>query len=71
MALIPYLDENEISLNKFIDFDRDQNVFYNNLYIKDCDFVVKIPLSEEKIKPNKIKIEKFNLTKYTYLLDYE
>ncbi|MBY9006393.1 MAG: hypothetical protein KGD63_06515 [Candidatus Lokiarchaeota archaeon] len=71
MALIPYLDENSNNLSKFIDFDRDQNVFYNNLYIEECDFVVKIPILKEEIHPEKIKIEKFNLAKYTYLLDYD
>lgn len=71
MALIPSLDEGMFNLSKFIDFDRDKNVFYNNLYIQDCDFVVKIPLSKQKTLPEKVKIEKFNLAKYTYILDYD
>ncbi len=71
MALIPSFDEEVFQVSKFIDFDRDKKVFYNNLYIEDCDYVVKIPLSEKRILDNKIKIERFNLAKYTYLLNYE
>ena len=69
MSLIPPWDSNTFHLNKYIDFDKDNIIFYNNLYLKDYDLVIKIPLSEKKFHSN--KIEKFNLAKYLYLLDYE
>ena len=71
MNLIPLWDSNTFYLSKYIDFDKDSTIFYNNLYLKDYDLVIKIPLSENKIHSDKIKIEKFNLAKYLYLLDYD
>ena len=59
------------TLGKFIDFNKNDNTFYNNLYIKDLDFVVKIPMRFRKKGQEKIKLEKFDLAKYTYLIDYE
>ena len=71
MAMAPHLDKDVSNLSKFIDFDKNHNIFYNNLYIEDYDFVIKIPLALRKEIQEKIKIEKFNLAKYIYLLDYE
>jgi len=62
-------------LKKFIDFDKSKKLFFDNLYLIDEKFVIKIPIVEkEKICEeinNKIKIEKFDLTKYIYLITYE
>ena len=62
-------------LKKFIDFDKSKKLFFDNLYLIDEKFVIKIPIVEkEKICEeinNKIKIEKFELTKYIYLITYE
>ncbi len=58
----------------FIDYDSNNQIFYNNYYFKD-NLVLKIPLAvlrEEKYYDEYIpKIEKFDLTKYVYLLHYE
>ncbi len=59
------------NLSKFIDFDHHHKIFYDNLYLNDYDFVIKIPLILRYEFQEKIKIEKFNLAKYTYILDYE
>jgi len=61
-------------LKKFIDFDRRKEVIFDNLYLDDQKIVVKMPLLD-KGKNNKffkrdVKIEKFNLSKYTFLLNY-
>jgi len=53
---------------KFIDFDKKNETFYDNLYI-DGNLVIKIPLNSNNRK--KIKIEKSNLSKYTYLISYD
>ena len=62
-----------MNLNKFLDFDKNKQVFYYNMYLKEYKFVIKIPISKlEKEKyMEEAKIEKFNLTKYTFLLNYE
>ncbi|MBY9005307.1 MAG: hypothetical protein KGD63_00955 [Candidatus Lokiarchaeota archaeon] len=71
MVMIPNCNKSVPYLSKFIDFDKKQNLFYDNLYIKDYDYVIKIPFPLIRTFKEKIKFEKFNLAKYTYLLDYE
>ncbi|MBN1214835.1 MAG: hypothetical protein JXA99_05265 [Candidatus Lokiarchaeota archaeon] len=71
MVYIPFRKDILFYLSKFIDIDKQQEIIYNNYYIKDYDYVVKIPFPiREKINGD-IKFEKFNLAKYTYILDYE
>ena len=62
-----------MNFNKFIDFDNAEQIFYCNMYSNDDKFVIKIPISEirSKKKKNEIKIENFDLTKYTFLLNIE
>ena len=60
---------NSSKTRKFIDFDKNRRQFYNNLYLDDVKFVIKIPLIREK--GEELKVEKFDLTKYTYLLSYD
>ncbi len=59
------------NMNMYIDWDRYKNMFYNNIYLEDCKFVIKMPLLPHKNSQRDIKIKKFNLTKYTYLISYE
>ena len=56
-----------------LDYDKTNKTFYNNIYFKDCKCVLKMPLVELKTEVSRedIKIEKFNLTKYVYLVHYE
>ncbi len=58
---------------KHIDFDKSKQIFYDNFYIGDNNIVLKIPISgvKNKVSCEDIKIEKFDLTKYSYLLFYE
>ena len=66
------------TVNKFLDFDKSKDVFYDNLYLCEQKIVVKIPIckrlyskTKEVSEANrKLKIEPFNLTKYTYLTSY-
>ena len=59
-------------MNKYIDFDKNNDIFYYNLYSKKDKFVIKIPIYRSKNKKEKeVKIEKFDLTKYTFLLNCE
>lgn len=62
-------------ISKFIDYDRDKCVFYDNIYINDEKFVIKQPIVCKRSLRNKIykgvRIEKFNLAKYTFLTSYD
>ncbi len=62
-----------MSLNKFLDFDKTVNIFFYNIYLKDLKFAIKIPISDSKKEKymEDIKIEKFDLTRYTFLLNCE
>ncbi len=71
MSLIESVKKQEDTISKFIDFDKIEKVLYNNLYMKDLKLVVKIPLNPKDDPIKKIKIEKFDLTKYCYLLAYD
>ncbi|MFO8019674.1 MAG: hypothetical protein R6U96_13695 [Promethearchaeia archaeon] len=58
---------------KFIDFDKRHHVFFDNLYVEDLKIVIKHPLivgQHNKTDIPDLKVEKFNLTKYTFLTPY-
>ena len=59
-------------VNKFIDFNKNERIFYNNLYLDEYKLVVKIPLSlvYKKGIINDIKIEEFNLAGSIYFFSY-
>lgn len=58
-------------MSKFIDWDKFENCFYNNIYLEDYKFVIKMPLISSKDIKKDIKIKRFDLTKYTYLVSYD
>ena len=59
-------------LNKFVDFNKSERIFYNNLYLNEYNVVIKIPLylSNKKRLIHDIKIEKFNLANSIYFFSY-
>jgi hypothetical protein len=71
MELLPAMKEEEIAISMFIDWDKYKNRFYNNLYLEDFKFVVKMPLIQNDKLDLDIKIKKFDLTEYTYLISYK
>ena len=42
MSLFPTVKDNQISIQKFIDWDKFENIFYNNLYLENYKIVIKI-----------------------------
>ena len=71
MSVVPSIEKKEITISMFLDWDKYKNCFYNNLYLEDYKVVIKIPLIKDKPKKNDLKIKKFNLAKYTYLVSHE
>ena len=71
MSLFPTVKDNQISIQKFIDWDKFENIFYNNLYLENYKIVVKIPLIPKREPKNEIKLKRFNLEKYTFLISYD
>jgi len=70
MSLVPTVKKEEIEIQRFIDWDKFRNVFYNNIYLENYKIVVKMPLIPKKDSEEEIKIKKFDLEKYTYLCAY-
>ena len=76
MSVVPSLKNESISTSMFLDWCKYKNIFYNNLYLEDYDWLIKMPImpqgSERRDKNNRdeIKLKKFNLTRTTYLISY-
>lgn len=71
MSLVPTVKNNQILIQKFIDWDKFENVFYNNFYLENYKIVIKTPFIPGEEPRNKIKIKKFDLEKYTFLISYD
>lgn len=58
---------------KHIDYDKFEQIFYDNLYFEGSNSVLKMPLISliKNISYDDFKIEKFDLLKYVYLLQHE
>lgn len=67
------IENDELTTSKFIDFDKYEKIIYNNLYLDEFKIVIKMPCVsvKKKVDQNIIKIEKFDLGKYDYLLSYD
>jgi hypothetical protein len=63
----------ENHLNKFVDFNKKNGAFYDNLYINEFKCVIKSPFTDSRKagSKNNIKIEKFDLTNSIYIVNYD
>jgi len=71
MTVITPLEDEELTISKFLDFDKYKEIFYDNMYLDDYKIVVKLPLTEKQKAGKDMKINRFDLTKYTFLLSYD
>lgn len=70
MSVLLPEEKKEITIRRFIDWDKCTNIFYNNIYLENCKFVIKMNLIPKENLEEDIKIKKFDLGKYTYLCSY-
>jgi len=68
MSLIPTIKKKSETF--FIDWYKFKNRFYNNLYLEDFKIVVKMPLIQREEEKETVKVKRFDLTKYIYLISY-
>ncbi len=60
-----------ICLKNFLDLDKKNKLLYNNIYLDDIKIVIKMPLVAQEEREFEVIFEKFDLTKYNYLVAYE
>jgi hypothetical protein len=71
MSVLSKITKNDTKIQKFIDWDKCKNIFYNNIYLEKHKIVIKMPLIPTKGgAEDDIKIKKFDLSKYTFLISY-
>lgn len=60
-------------LKKFVDYNKNNGLLYDNLYLNDIKFVIKIPFQDSRKEGsiNNIRIAKFNLTDSIYISNYD
>ncbi|MFX1322967.1 MAG: hypothetical protein ACFFAQ_15120 [Promethearchaeota archaeon] len=71
MSVVPTIKKKELSVSKYLDWDKFKNRFYNNIYLDDYKIVIKIPLIQTEKSQSTIKIKRFDLENYTFLLSYD
>ena len=57
-------------MTQFIDFNKEEKIFYVNLYLDEFKYVLKIPIDLKEEYTSQIKIEKFKIDNSAYLLAY-
>lgn len=70
MYLILPEEKKKITIRRFLDWDKHENTFYNNIYLENCKRVIKMVLIHTENSEKDIKIKKFDLVEYTYLCSY-
>jgi hypothetical protein len=70
MSVISKVRKNQKLIQKFIDWDKCKNIFYNNIYLENQKIVIKMRLIPTEDSEDEIKIKKFDLEKYTFLINY-
>ena len=58
---------------KFVDYNRNNGLLYDNLYLNDVKFVIKTPFPDSRKEGsiNNIRIARFNLTDSIYIFSYD
>ncbi|TFF97814.1 MAG: hypothetical protein EU541_07700 [Promethearchaeota archaeon] len=74
MSELSSLKEKEIKISRFIDLEKNKSQFYTNIFLEKEHIVIKTPFTIKRSENNNtdmnLKIERFDLTKYIYLVDY-
>ena len=69
--LVPDLKRVSFETRKFIDYDKLEEIFYNNLYLEEFKLCVKMPIIYKRESQKKdLVVNKFSLERYSYLLSY-
>ncbi len=65
------LQASEEHFNKrFLEYDKTDNQIYDNLYLDDCKFVVKMAITHNPSINDAVKIKRFVLSNNVFLTSY-
>lgn len=64
------IKKDEESMKNFIDFNKNENILYDNLYLGEFHIVIKTPMMKKGNSLRKIKVEYFSLMNDTFLTSY-
>lgn len=62
--------KDEESMKKFIDFNKNEKILYDNLYLGEFHLVIKTPMLKKGNLLSNIKVEYFSLMNDTFLTSY-
>ena len=57
----------EACCKRFIDYSKNEDQFYDNLYFDDYNLVIKLPLIGKTDKKRDVKFKRFSLKSTVYL----
>lgn len=71
-SYIPKLNEEKQkeSIKKYLDYCKKDKLLYNNIFLCDCNYIIKYPLNDNGNLQEDIKIKRFNLVNHIYLGSY-
>jgi len=63
---------NKTDIIMHVDYDKNNKIFYTNIYFPDSKYVLKNPIAsiDKDFSYNDYKIEQFDLIKFSYLFYY-
>ena len=68
MELLMLIEKEQLEICMYINYDKEEEIFYNNYYIKEFKVVIKTPMAANHSSKKELKIEEFNLVNSAYLL---
>lgn len=68
--MIEFIKEKKPFISMFLDFDKNIKEFYINYYFEEYKIVMKEPIIRDKNQEFISKFDKFNITKYIFLINF-
>ena len=63
-------EDDDLHAKKYVDFNKDDGILYDNFYLAEFKVVIKTPMIRELNNQPKIRIEPFSLMNEVFLISY-
>ena len=70
---IPHIEERnyeEFLTKRFLEYDKNDNQIFDNLYLDDYKIIVKVTIPQNSNLKDAVKFERFNLSNKVFLTSY-